>query len=136
MTSPFQPFGVDIADIIANAWDGNSNSYTLTSISPGVVDPNHASSAPSQVEVANAAQGFVISRKVASNKAQPKGGSVPGTTQSKTGTTVIGLFGNLIANGAIPSVDDVITDDAGNDFVIEEVDGDGSQAFYTCTCRG
>lgn len=134
--SAFQPFGVDVAGIVAGAWDGNCDQLTLVKVVAGTYDPAHSTSGTSPGRTPYNAQGFEAGGKTGANdRAQPKGGAVAGTTQTKTGTTVFVLFGNLIDGGQVPTQNDEIIDTAGVTHKIETVDGDGTDAVYMCTCR-
>lgn len=132
--SLLQPFGVDIAGLVGSAFDGNMSDATLISVAPGTLDPAHASSGTTPTRTNHSAQGFIAAKSVAANTAQPQGGAQPGTTLSKTGKTVIALFGSLIADGAVPTMNDLITID-GATYTIVSVDFDQTGAIYMCTCR-
>lgn len=130
----FQLFGIDVAQVVGDAFNGNTQDVTLRkpTVTAGYVVPGDASSGLAQGPVDYAAQGFITERESEGN--EQNNGQL-GSTLAKTAKTTILLFGALIDGGAVPAEnDDIII--SGVSYRIVTADFDDTRAVYICVCRG
>jgi hypothetical protein len=128
----FQLFGIDVAQLVGDAFNGNTQDVTLRKWAAGALDPLDASKGNTLTPTDYAAQGFITERTAEGNT---NNNGQQGSNQAKTGKTTILLFGALIDSAQVPAEEDDILID-GISYKIESADFDDTRAVYICTCRG
>lgn len=128
----FQPFGIDVAGLVGEAFNGNTQDVILRKFVPGARVTGDASAGFVKTPVDYGAQGFITKRKAKGNE---QNAGAQGSSQAKTAETQILLFGTLIEGDQVPAEEDQIIID-GVIYTVQTIESDDTKATYLCNCRG
>lgn len=118
-------FGVDMAGIIADTFDGELLAATLHKNVVTGPDPSDLTGPPLTTSNDFTAQGFVETYS---------DGKVDGTIIKRSDRKIT-LIGDLIEDGQVPEPNDEITIEGVRRKIVGEVDRDPDKATYTCQSR-